>query len=176
MKFNHWLIVVMVVLALQSCASQKPKTLRQRLIPVAIDLLTEPSPSSSVSSFSDEPPSGSAPTSTQPEGSYPCQCRVCLCKPPWEPLTEEEFKRLQEDLKQESAASFDSQHLIVDLQMQIDDLKSQKDLLETELALYKQPKQQAMYAPVQPAFCPSGTCSPQPSNTYQRRGIFGWRR
>ena len=146
---RNLIILALLYLLCSSCTKTEPVARRpiiRRVAPKIIEaILLEPSPSSSVSSLADEPPSGSAP-STEPEGSYKL-----------------------------AAEHFDQQHLIVSLQCEIDDLKARNDLLQTELDLYKKPKavQQVYRAPVS---CAGGNCLPQNSNTYQRRGIFGWRR
>lgn len=110
--------------------------------------------------------------------TYPCTCRVCMCKGPDYHVTEEESERIKEDLKKLGSQDFDYQVQVVSLTEQVEALQKENEALKE--AQKSQVISQVYAAPARPTYtnyynntsqtgnCQGGQCS-------VRRGLFGRR-
>jgi hypothetical protein len=90
----------------------------------------ETSNATSASSSDDGAPASAFDEGTPGPLTYPCTCRICMCKGPNYPLTEEEFERLKEDLRKAGSSEYDLQVELVNQLVQIDELKKENERLK----------------------------------------------
>lgn len=170
-------VAVLIVMLVVLFAFRKPEP--RPSIPATIirKVIFGQDESSAVSASSSDDGAGASETTTHAPASstfpsYPCTCRVCMCKGPDYPLSEEEFKRLQEDLKRLKTETNRAASTEFDLQTELVHLLSQVDELKKENEQLKQPRP-VVYAAT--ASCPTGTCAPARTtygNYYQGSGYY----
>lgn len=153
---------VLVVIYLALTKKQAPQPITKKIIPAVIKtILTEDNPGEPVSSLADSPSAAGSATPAHPAATF----------------TPPTFNAVEWDLNLR----------VADLEQERDALLAERDQLLKQLAACQQPvyqqslpPQPVRYVPAPAAYCTGPNCPPQtrysPSNNYQRRGIFGWRR